>query len=120
MPGIAALIGIVLVAGGLLLPAMSNPASAITEQEAEEYYSASRAMEEAAAGKSQRDRNAVPPSSAEQARELQAARDRFAAAREQIESMKESKKSLAWWMKVGGFMFVALGVGGLLMQKSGG
>lgn len=118
-PGAAAVLGIALVACGVLIPTMSNPASAITEEQAEEYYSASRAVEEAAAATSKRNRQREPATSAEQARELQAARDRFTAAREEVEAGKQGKQTLAWWMKIGGFLFVAIGVGGLLMQKAG-
>lgn len=120
LPGVAAAIGVVLVAAGVLLPNMSNSASAVTDQQAQEYYSASRAVEEAAAKRAKLNRQREPPASAEEARELQAARERFVAAREQVESAKKSKQTLAWCMKVGGFLFVAIGIGGLLMQKSGG
>jgi hypothetical protein len=120
LPGASAVVGIVLVAVGVLMPGVSNSAGAVTDNQAEEYFAASRAVEEAAASTSRRNRQREPATDAEQARELQAARDRFAAAREEVESAKQSKQSLAWWMKVGGFLFVAIGAGGLLMQKAGG
>lgn len=119
LPGVSAVVGIVLVAVGMLLPGMTNSAGAVTDKQAEEYFAASRAVEEAAAANSKRNRQREAATSAEQARELQAARDRFASAREGVESAKQSKQVLAWWMKVGGFLFVAIGVGGLLMQKAG-
>jgi hypothetical protein len=116
----ATLLGIILVGLGVVLPWLSNPTEAVTEQQAKEYYAASRAVEEAAANRARRNRQGKAPTSADQARELQAARERYSAARQSVEEAKESKKNLTWWMKIGGFLFVFVGVGGLLLQKSHG
>lgn len=119
-PGVTATIGALLIIAGLLIPAMSDPALAVTQEQAKEFYEAAAAVEHASANQAIRNRTKEVPSSAEQARELQAARDRFAAAREQVEVAKEEGRSLAFWLKVSGFVFVVIGAGGLFAQKSGG
>lgn len=118
-PGIAALLGAMLVAVGLLLPTMSDPAQALTPAQAEEYYEAATAVEQAAATRSKRNRNQQAPASAEEARELEAARARFAEARAEVEAAKESRHSLAYYLKIAGIVLVVVGAGGLVAQKSG-
>ncbi len=119
-PGLVASVGALLIVAGLLIPAMSDPAQAITQEQADEFYAAAAAIEHASAVQSQRNRTKEVPSSAEQARALQAARDRFATAKEQVESAKGERQSLAFWLKIGGFVFVVIGAGGLFAQKSAG
>lgn len=119
-PGVAATLGALLIVVGLLMPAISDPAQALTQEQANEFYEASAAVEHAAANKSKLNRSREAPSSADQAREMQAARERFSAAKEEVQSAREERKSLAFWLKIGGFVFVVIGAGGLFAQKSGG
>ncbi|TWU23517.1 hypothetical protein [Bythopirellula polymerisocia] len=119
-PGVTATFGVLLIIAGLLMPAMSDPAQAITQEQADEFYESATAIEHATANRAKQIREKKAPDNAEQARELQAARERFTAAKEEVESAKDERKSLAFWLKMGGVVFVVIGAGGLFAQKSGG
>ncbi|QEG36703.1 hypothetical protein [Bythopirellula goksoeyrii] len=117
-PGAAALLGILMIVTGLVLPAAADPAGSLTEQQAHEYYEAHASLEKAAAERGRDARNKRVPESPEEARGLEAARKRFEDAKAEVQTAKSSNAKLAFGLKVAGAALTILGAGGLLMNKS--
>lgn len=118
-PGIAAVMGVLLVALGLGLPALADPTAGISQDQTTEYLEAHAALEKAAAEQGRRKRSGEIPENPDQANTLQAARQRFEKAKEEVESAKSNSKSLATYCRIGGILLVVVGAGGLIAQKSG-
>lgn len=114
----AATLGLILLVGGFLHAAVSDPGRAIDQEAADAYYKAASDVEHAAAMQSKLKRRGV--TDPDQAAGLSEARERFAAARQEIEDAKKGNQSLAFWLRAGGAGLFILGLVGLLAKQSQG
>jgi hypothetical protein len=117
-PGVAAALGAILLLVGLILPVTGNSSGTVTEQQAQEYYEAHSALEQAAANKGQARNGKQVSGSPSSAEQLEIARKRFEEAKADVESTKTGRARLAWWLKISGVVLAIVGAGGLLTQRS--
>ncbi len=113
-PVVATAIGIVLIVIGLAWPSVANSSGSVTEEQAEEYYAASTALEKAAASQSRQQRRGRQPSK----QGLDAARERFDKVKQEVVATKTDRAKLAFWLKLTGGVLAMVGAGGLLMRQS--
>ena len=114
-PVIATLLGIVLLALGLLWPSVTDPASSLSAETAKEYYDAHRDLERATARESKNIANNATGSNGS----VEEARRRFEAAKGEVDAAKSARSRLTMGLKISGAVLALLGAVGIMMQRDG-
>ncbi len=116
-PGVAAVVGIILLGMGISLTAVAKPGSALTPEMVREYNSSGTALEEEMSKKRRQEKRNEIPANAEEAHAVDTALDRFADAKGEMEKAKDSRVASVFWLKVVGALIAMVGAGGLLMRQ---
>ena len=101
------LLGVLLVGLGVAWPLLGSGPSEANKQTASDYLAAAQKMEAA-----------VSMPKKERAAAIEAARAEYQSTKEEIVTLKGAGQRTAFWMKLGGALLAAAGVGGLMAGRS--